>query len=317
MAESPLHFSPLDTALFNQWRDDLRDRWASLRSETGKVTLQEASAAVIRILDKRLSEGLDTAEQFVLSLFDGDRLVGSCWLEVKDSKGFLYDVVLNEKIDIDDLRSLIENEALSRGARELRVNVFSGDQLLKSLTSPDAYRTVNSQMWLLDNRKENHIEVESELVLRAMTQDEFPEYRQWQIEIYAAEKVAAGKCSPEEAMLESKEEVAKLLPNDLDSEGQFIFVAELGNEKIGTIWMNINKEFEVPRAFGVYIEIEPTLRGQGLGRELMYATRQECRKLGARGFALSVFGHNSVARNLYESLGFEVTETLKKKVLTQ
>ena len=171
-------------------------------------------------------------------------------------------------------------------------------------------------MWLLDTPEKDHRELDSELVLRAMTQNEFPEYRQWQIDIYAAEKVAAGRCSPEEAMSESIEEVAKLLPDGLDSEGQFIFVAELRNERIGTIWMNINKELEVPRAFGVYIEIEQSLRGQGLGRELMHATRIECRKLGAKGFALSVFGHNSVARNLYESFGFEVTEAMKKRVLT-
>lgn len=279
--------------------------------------MQEAFAAVTRILDKKLSEGLDTAEQFVLSLFDGDRRLGSFWLEVKEDRGFLYDVVLNEIIDIDALRNLIEDEALNRGARELRVNVFAGDRLLNSLTSANAYRTVNSQMWLLDSQDEGHEEVESGLLLRAMTQDEFPDYRQWQIDIYATEKVAAGRCSPEEAMRESIEEVAKLLPNDLESAGQFIFVAELENERIGTIWMNLNTELEVPRAFGVYIEIEPTLRGQGLGRELMYATRLECRKLGARGFALSVFGHNSIARNLYESLGFEVTETLKKAVLME
>lgn len=315
MVENCLHASPLDAALFNEWRVDLKDRWAYLRSESGKVSVQEASAAVTRILDKRLSEGLDTEEHFVLSLFDGDRRVGSFWLEVKEDKGFLYDVVLNEKIDIDVLRSLIEDETLYRGARELRANVFAGDQLLNSLTSPNAYRTVNSQMWLLDSQDEVHEEVESGLLLRAMTQNEFPDYRQWQIDIYAAEKVAAGRCSPEVAMRESIEEVSQLLPNNLDSPGQFIFVAELGNERIGTIWMSLNEELEVPRAFGVYIEIEPTLRGQGLGRELMYATRLECRKLGARGFGLSVFGHNSIARNLYESLGFEVTETLKKTVL--
>ena len=316
MTESPLQISLLDAALFDGWREDLRNRWAHLRSESGKVTLQEALAAVSRILDKRLSEGLSTAEQFVLGLFDGGRLIGSFWLEVKGDKGFLYDVVLNEKIDIESLRSVIENEALSRGALELRVNVFAGDQLLKSLTSSDAYRTVNSQMWLLDSPEEDHREVDSDLVLRAMTGDEFPDYRQWQIDNYAAEKVAAGRCSPEEALVESIEEVAKLLPDGLDSEGQFIFVAELKNEKIGTIWMNINKELEVPRAFGVYIEIEQSLRGQGLGRELMYATRLECRKLGAKGFALSVFGHNSIARNLYESFGFEVTEVSKKRVFT-
>ncbi len=317
MTESPLQVSPLDAALFVGWRDDLRNRWAYLRSESGKVTLQEALASVSRILDKKLSEGLQTAEQTVFSLFDGGRPVGSFWLEIKGGKGFLYDVVLYEKTDVEALRTLVESEARSRGASELSVNVFAGDQLLKSLTSSNEYTTVNSQMWLLDSPGKDHRNVDSELILRAMDPDEFPDYRLWQIESYAAEKVAAGRCSPEEAMLESLEEVASLLPDGLNSEGHVIFVAELRSERIGTIWVNINKEFEVPRAFGVDIEIEQSFRGQGLGRELMYATRSECRKLGARGFALSVFGHNSIARNLYESFGFVVTETLKKRALTR
>ena len=49
----------------------------------------------------------------------------------------------------------------------------------------------------------------------------------------------------------------------------------------------------------------------------MYATRLECRRLGAKGFALSALGHNSIAKNLYESFGFEVTEVMKRRVLAQ
>lgn len=317
MVESSLQVSPLDVALFDRWRDDLKNRWTHLRSESGKVTFQEAFAAVSQILDKRLFEDLSTAEQFVLGISEAGRLAGSFWLEVKGEKGFLYDVVLNEKIEIEVLRSLIENEAISRGTLELRVNVFSGDQLLLALTSSDAYLTQNSQMWLPDSPEGDTREVDPDLVLRAMTQDEFPDYHQWQIDTGAAEKVAAGQCIPEEALSESVQEVANLLSDGLGSEGQFIFVAELRGERIGTVWVDIDKELEVPRAFVADIEIEKTLRGQGLGRELMYATRLECRKLGAKGFALSVFGHNSVARNLYESFGFEVTEVMKKRIFTQ
>lgn len=315
MVENRLQVVPIDAALFGTWRDDLKIRWAHLRSSSGKLSPQEALGTVSKILDQRLPEGLDTAEQFVLSISDADQIKGSFWLEIKGDKGFLYDVVLNENVKIENLRDLIEREAISRGALELRVNVFSGDQLLLSLTSPDSYMSVNSQMYLLDNPENDTNRISSSLTLRPMVESEFPEYRQRQIDIYAAEKVAAGRCSLEEVLSESMQEVTKLLPDGLKSEDQFIFVAELKNERIGTVWVDIDRELEVPQAFVIYIEIDQALRGQGLGRELMYATQLECRKFGAKGFALSVFGHNSIARNLYMSVGFWVTEVLKKKFL--
>lgn len=316
MVESLLQVVPLTAALFDSWRDDLKSRWAYLRSESGKVTIQEALASVARIIDKRLPEGLGTEGQFVFGVTDAGDFLGSFWLEIKGSKGFLYDASLNGNVEIEKLRNLIEREAVTRGAAELRVNVFSGDHLLKIFTASDVYVTIASQMWLLDSPVNELSEIKSDLIVRPMTADEFPDYYQRQIDLYAAEKVTSGKCAPEEAVTESREEMAKLLPDGLTSEDQFIFVAKLHDENIGTVWVDIDRELEVPRAFGLYIEIEPSLRGRGLGRDLMLATQLECRKLGAKGFALSVFGHNSVARNLYESFGFVVTEEMKKRVLT-
>jgi len=316
MSESFLQVVPLRPELFDSWSNDLKDRWVQYRSESGKVTLEEAQAAVTRIIDKRLPEGIDTAGQFVLGVTGQGRSKGSFWLEIKGSRGFLYDVFIHESIEIEDLRNLVEKEAMSLGASELRVNVFSGDQLLRMLTASDAYVTINSQMWRLDNQESDARETKTGLVIRPMTEDEFPNYYQRQIDEDAAEKVAAGTCTPEEVMSESKEEIAKLLPDGLRSEDQYIFVAELQNVKIGTVWVDIDRESEVPRAFVLDIEVEQSLRGQGLGRDLMLATQLECRKLGAKGFALSVFGHNSIARNLYESFGFVVTEEMKKRVLT-
>lgn len=317
MVDSLLYVLPLEAALVDGWRDDLKNRWTNLRSESGKVTLEEASFTVSHILDSRFSKGPSLSEQFVLGVFDAGRIVGSFWLEIKGSKAFLYDAVSNGEIEIKILLALLENEAVSRGALELRVNVFSGDELLENLTSSEYYVTQNSQMWLLDNPEDNQREVDPDFILRAMTQDEFQDYLKWKIETGATEKVRAGQCTLEDSLSESIQEVERLLPDGLRSEGQFIFIAEFRGQRVGTVWVDIDKEMVVSQAFIAYIEIEQPLRGQGLGRELMYATRLECRRLGAKGFALSVFGHNSIAKNLYESFGFEVTEVMKRRVLAQ
>lgn len=316
MRNSPLQIEPLEFDHFDSWRSDLIDRWVQLRSQSGKVTSKEAMATVTRIIEKRFPEELNTAGQFVLRILESGVNQGSLWLEIEGTRGFLYDAALNESVDIEDVRNLIEEEARTRGALELRVNVFSGDQLLKTLTSSDKFVTISSQMWLLDSPTNGSEELNPALVVRPMTLEEFPDYFQGQVDTYAAEKVAAGKCTLEEALSESKEEMANLLPDGLMSEGQFVFVAELRNERIGTVWVDIDTDLEVPRAFGLDIEIDNALRGQGLGRDLMRTTQAECRKRGAKGFALSVFGHNSIARKMYESFGFEVTEEMKKMVLT-
>ena len=45
--------------------------------------------------------------------------------------------------------------------------------------------------------------------------------------------------------------------------------------KIRTIWMATKKEVKVLRALDVYVGIEQSLRGIGLGRELISATRSK------------------------------------------
>lgn len=315
MVESGLSVVPLSPELLDSWRRDLESRWVQFRTESGRFTTDEASTTVTRIIDKRLMDGVETTGQFIFELLDDGVSKGYFWIEIKEERGFLYDVVLHEEIELSRMASLIEEVAVARGAFELRSNIFSGDNLLARLTLAGKFLTISSQMWLLDDPMSTPRATNPSLSVRKMRQDEFPDYYQRQIDLYAEEKVVAGKCAPTEAFLESKEEMAKLLPDGLNSDDQFIFVAELQNQRVGTVWVDIDRELDVPRAFGLHIEIEPALRGQGLGRDLMLATQVECRKLGAKGFALSVFGHNAIARNLYESFGFVVTEEMKKKVL--
>ncbi len=315
MVNSRLQVAPMSPDLLDSWRSDLESRWVRFRTESGRFTADEVFETVTRIIDRRLTDGLETTGQFIFEISEAGVPKGYFWLEIKGVKGFLYDVVLTEDIELALLGSLIDEVAVEQGASELRANVFPGDSLLAGLTSESDFLTVSSQMWLLDDPASSSREVNPSLAVRAMRDEEFPDYFQRQIDLYAEEKVAAGKCAPAEALSESKEEMIKLLPDGLNSEDQYIFVAELHNNRVGTVWVDIDRELEVPRAFGLHIEIEPSLRGQGLGRDLMLATQIECRKLGAKGFALSVFGHNSIARNLYESFGFVVIEEMKKKVL--
>jgi ribosomal protein S18 acetylase RimI-like enzyme len=59
------------------------------------------------------------------------------------------------------------------------------------------------------------------------------------------------------------------------------------------------------------LAVAPDHQGQGLGRRLVEATKEEARRRGARKLTLRVLGPNIVARALYESCGFEVEGVLR------
>ena len=59
----------------------------------------------------------------------------------------------------------------------------------------------------------------------------------------------------------------------------------------------------------------PTERGQGLRPALLLAAEQEAARRGEATIGLNVFGPNTVARNLYESAGYEVASLQMRKEL--
>jgi len=63
------------------------------------------------------------------------------------------------------------------------------------------------------------------------------------------------------------------------------------------------------------VVIDPEHRGQGYGRAAMQLAETYAHARGARTLGLSVFGFNSAARGLYESLGYETTSVKMRKHL--
>lgn len=300
---------------FDGWLEELIQRWSRFRSASGRLSEAGAKEVATRITSHRLPDANRTAHQHVMEVVKDERLVATFWLEVQETWAFLYDIVEQINDSDLDLLAIVEEVAREKGAEELRVNVFATDTVLTRLTADQNFITLNSQMWMLDNPSTSSEFGETGLILRPMRSDEFPEYRQQQVIGDAEAKVLAGKSTPSGAMEESEHEVARLLPDGLETDGQFIFIAEVDGERVGSVWMDIDDEAEIPTAFCLQVEINQPLRGRGFGRAIMGASLNECRKRNIRGLALSVFGYNNVARTLYESMGFKVVEEMKRKEL--
>lgn len=145
--------------------------------------------------------------------------------------------------------------------------------------------------------------------LEPMTEAEFGGYLEHAIADYAEEKVKAGNWLPEGALEKSAQEFHKLLPEGVASAGQHLFSVVDGEtgERVGMIWFVASGSGQQPFAFIYDFRIDEAYQGRGYGKAALLALENEVRARGLGAISLHVFGHNQVARALYDKLGYEVT----------
>ncbi|MGM0901135.1 MAG: GNAT family N-acetyltransferase [Bacillota bacterium] len=79
---------------------------------------------------------------------------------------------------------------------------------------------------------------------------------------------------------------------------------------MGVIWLAQKTE---EKGYIYDINIEEEYQGFGYGKEAMKQIENVGQKLGMKKIGLHVFGHNKVARGLYEKLGYQTTNVLMEK----
>lgn len=152
--------------------------------------------------------------------------------------------------------------------------------------------------------------------LRTATTEEFARWRAQTIPPYAADKVRTGRWSERESLAEAEKELASLLPAGQLTPGHLFFTMEAGsNPSVGFIWVAKTERAFGPIGFIYDLVVWPEYRRQGFAAQAMRALEVEAGKLGFRGLALHVFGHNGPARDLYVKLGYEPTNIQMFKAL--
>ncbi|WP_394219557.1 GNAT family N-acetyltransferase [Halobacillus trueperi] len=147
--------------------------------------------------------------------------------------------------------------------------------------------------------------------LRRMSEDEFGEYNDFSIAAYAKEKVAAGNWTEEEALEKAKTTQAELLPEGRHTKDHYLYtILNEKGENVGAIW--ICKQSS-EKAFIYDIRVSDDHQGQGHGKKAMILAEEEARIIGVQKIGLHVFGHNTVARKLYESLSYKTTNVVMEK----
>lgn len=111
-------------------------------------------------------------------------------------------------------------------------------------------------------------------------------------------------------------------PDGTPAAGQLVYdvvavTPGVSNEVIGYLW--ITQIEDGGDAWWVSdIKIDENRRGQGHGRAAMQLAETAAAEHGAVTLGLNVFGYNTVARGLYESLGYETTAVqMRKQVSVQ
>ena len=150
--------------------------------------------------------------------------------------------------------------------------------------------------------------------LDPMTDAEYAAFVAEAVPEYAAEKVAAGQWSAEEAPTLAAKSFASLLPGGRATPDHFLFTARAdGGEAIGVVWYAIEARAGARSADLYQIRLFTACQGRGLGEATMRALEADVAARGLAGIGLHVFGHNARARALYEKLGYATTSVIMFK----
>lgn len=140
-----------------------------------------------------------------------------------------------------------------------------------------------------------------------MTDSEYKKFIERSIPDYAKDKEQSDKLSSQDALDSANKQFKELLPQGLSTPKNFFFsiVDSESNQCLGDVWLADRSMSGSLYIFDLYLA--PESRGKGLGKKVMTQLEVETKKLGFNALRLHVFGHNSVARRLYESAGYITT----------
>lgn len=143
--------------------------------------------------------------------------------------------------------------------------------------------------------------------LTPMTQIEFEAFLEQEIPEYAADNVRAGYWDESEALEKSREAFKRLLPQGMQTENNYLYSICDGDMSVGVIWMRADVARPIKSGFIYDLRVDEKFRGQGYGKQAMLLIEEKARELDLKSIGLHVFAYNTVARNLYEGIGYETT----------
>ncbi|KFF60103.1 GNAT family acetyltransferase [Cryobacterium sp. MLB-32] len=153
------------------------------------------------------------------------------------------------------------------------------------------------------------------VTLQRILASDFPTWIEHSCTEYVGDLRAQGR-TEEEARRIAVETMARSFPEGTQSPDHEVFhIMNEAGEVVGYLWIGQDVTTD-PGAWWVWdVVINSEQRGQGHGRAAMLLGEEYARSHGAHSLGLSVFGFNTGARGLYDSLGYETTSVKMLKKL--
>ena len=149
-----------------------------------------------------------------------------------------------------------------------------------------------------------------------------PEYERWlaaDLESYVQERMRSGEPA-DVARQEAGRQQQEYFPNGRPGPGHRLLTVESNGAPVGMVWVGPHpRQPSRAESVGLFnIEIHPSARGHGLGRAALDLLERQLVTAGHSELSLNVFGHNTVARKLYNSAGYrEAAITMTKSLSTE
>lgn len=151
------------------------------------------------------------------------------------------------------------------------------------------------------------------ITFEKMNNKEFKSYIEFMIPDYARDTALHYLMSMEEANEKAEKQIESLLPDQENTEGQYLYHIKSDERLAGYLWFHVNSEEK--KSFLYHIYILEVFRKQGIAHEALRFFEEEAKKLGAASIGLHVFGSNENAINLYRKLGFKQASVSMNKIL--
>lgn len=129
-----------------------------------------------------------------------------------------------------------------------------------------------------------------------------------------ARRTRAGETS-DAARAHSDDLFALHFPGGVPADNHHVFDLLAGDTVVGSLWIGPHTEAPDDAWWVWDVQIDPAHRGRGYGRDAMVLAEDFVRERGGRTLGLEVFGYNTAAWTLYESLGYQTTAIQMLKVL--
>ena len=244
------------------------------------------------------------ATDLVASLLPDSRLlrtpVGFVWLGPDGEHTPVHDLDAADPADVPALRDL----AAELAGAPLAPSVLPGESAQDAFVADGSFRLVATNMRLDVTGEVPGDELADRVDTVAMTDAEVAAFSARAVTAYAHSREEAGE-SAELALETARKSFDELFPGGRPAPGQHVYTVRHEGRRAGLLWVG---ERWPAQAWVYEVEIDPALRGRGLGAAAMVHAAHWTRGQGMPWLGLNVFGPNRHARGLYERLGYVVEE---------